>query len=126
MMRVFFRLLLWLSITVLSLQGGAAMAAAQVRPAAHAGMAMAGHHCHDATAQMGAEHCKQAGAKGAPASHAKCASCAACCIGALALPALPPSFYAPPLSASLHAPAEAAMSSVVPSTLDRPPRHCFV
>ena len=125
-MRVFFRLFLWLSITVLSLQGGAAMAAGQVEPAAHASMAMSGHHCHEASAQMGSEHCKQTGAKGAPASHAKCASCAACCIGALALPVLPPSFHAPTLSASLHAPAEAAMSSVVPSTLDRPPRHFFV
>jgi hypothetical protein len=125
-MRLFLRLLLWLSITVLSLQGGAAMAAAQVDPAAHASMAMSGHHCHEASAQVRGEHCKQAGAKGAPASHAKCASCAACCIGALALPALPPSFHAAALSATLHASAEAAMSSVVPATLDRPPRHCFV
>lgn len=109
-MRLFFRLFLWMSITVLSLQGGAAMAVGQLEQPAHATMAMAGPHCHEA----------------AHAAHAKCASCAACCVGAPALPALPPGFHAPTLSASLHAPAEAAMSSVVPATLERPPRHCFV
>jgi hypothetical protein len=126
MMRLFFRLVLWMSITVLSLQGGAAMAAGRLEQAAHATMAVSGHHCHEPAKQMAGAHCKQAGAKGAHASHAKCASCAGCCVGILALPVLPPGFQAPFLSVSVHAPPDAAMSSVVPATLDRPPRHSFV
>jgi hypothetical protein len=122
-MRLFFRLFLWLSITVLSLQGGAAMAAGQPEQAAHATMTMSGHHCHDAAKGTVDAHRK---AKGALSAHAKCASCAGCCAGAAALPAFPPGFHAPSLTASLHALPEAAMTSFVPSTLDRPPRHSFV
>jgi len=125
-MRMFFRLLLWMSITVLSLQGGAAMAAGQSGTAAHATMTMSGHHCHGAAGPMGGAHRTQAGAKGALYSHAKCANCAGCCVCAPALPALPPSFHAASLSAALRARPEAAMSSVVPGTLDRPPRHSFI
>lgn len=121
-MRLFFRLFLWLSITVLSLQGSAALAAGQQNKAAHESMALPAHHCHQVSEHPHAEHCIKTGAKGACASHAKCATCPSCCAGVAALPALPPGFHAPPLTASLHAPSEAAMTSVVPSTLDRPPR----
>lgn len=125
-MRLFFRLFLWMSITVLSLQGGAAMAAGQSNKATHATMAMSGHPCHEAAGQVAGGHREKAGAKGALSAHAKCASCAGCCVGAAALPAFPPGFHAPTLTASLHALPEAAMTSFVPSTLDRPPRHSFV
>jgi hypothetical protein len=124
-MRLFFRLLLWMSITVLSLQGGAAMATGQSEQAAHATMAMSGHHCHEAAGHTVGGHGKTAGAKSALSSHAKCASCAGCCVGVPALPALQPGFHAPSLTASLHAQPEAAMTSFVPSALDRPPRHSF-
>jgi hypothetical protein len=114
-MRVVFRFLLWLSITVLSLQGGAAMAAG-----------------HEMAAPKPAvsDHCKPAKpASASPASaspaHAKCAACADCCIGASAPPALPPGFHVPSLAAALHALPEAAITSFIPATLERPPRNDF-
>jgi hypothetical protein len=118
-MRAVFRFLLWLSITLLSLQGGAAMAA-------HGNGTQALAHAMAAHEQAAVpDHCKQAKqAKGALAkpAHAKCASCASCCAGISAPPAMVPGFHAPALAAPLHARPEAAMTSFIPSTLERPPR----
>ena len=120
-MRSLIRLLLWLSITVLSFQGGAAMAVGQPVPTAHRVALMTIHH-HQAVEQTGHGHCNKAGSKAVMSSHAKCASCASCCVGAVAPPALLPTLHAPPLVSSPHAMADTAMTSVVPSTLERPPR----
>jgi hypothetical protein len=126
MTRLFFQLFLWLSITVLSLQGGAAMAMGQAEAPAHAMMAMDGHAHHHVAAQSGADHCCESGAKGQAASHAKCPACASCCVGGAAPPAQLPDFLVPSTASSLHGSAEAAMTSFVPSTLERPPRDLFV
>jgi hypothetical protein len=125
-MRTFFRLLLSLSITVVSFQGSAAMAIGQPEQAAHEMVAVTDHEHHQAVEQTGEEHCSEAGSKTATLSHAKCPVCANCCVGAAAPPALPPTFHAPPLTSSLHALAEVSKTSFVPSTLERPPRRDFV
>ena len=122
MMRTIFRLLLWLSITVLSLQGGAAMAVGQPEQAVHETVVMTGHQHHRAAAQADGGHCTEADSKTVVSSHAKCAVCVSCCVGAGAPPGLLPTFHAPPFSSSLHALAEAAMTSFVPPALERPPR----
>lgn len=124
-MRLFFRLFLWLSITVLSLQGGAAMAVTQLDKTAHQTSVAAGCH-HQASAHMVGEHCHKADQQHAGSSHAKCATCPACCGGAAAPPAPPPAFHSPSLVFSVHDMPEATMSSFVPATLDRPPRRSSV
>jgi hypothetical protein len=135
MTRLFFQLFLWLSVTVLSLQGGAAMAAGQMdigqaeAPAhAHATMNMAmADHAHDhVVSQSGKDHCCESGAKARAASHAKCTACASCCAFSTAPPAQLPDFHAPSTACLPHAGAEAAMTSFVPATLERPPRASFV
>jgi hypothetical protein len=126
MMRLFFRLFLWLSITVLSLQGGTAMASGQAEAPAHAGMAMAGHAHHHVASQSGGDHCCESDSQAPAASHAKCPACASCCVGNAAPPAQLPDFHAPSTASSPHATVEAAMTSFVPSTLERPPRDLFV
>jgi len=129
-MRLFFRFLLWLSITVLSFQGSAAMAIGQAAETAHTMAAATGHqdqqHQQHAEAHGGATHCGEHGSKTKLSSHDKCPACAACCAGSAAPPALPPAFHTPPLAASHHANPEAAMTSFVPSMLERPPRDSFV
>jgi hypothetical protein len=125
-MHMFFRLLLWLSITVLSLQGGAAMAVGQAEASAHESVATTGHRHHQAAEQSDTEHCSKPGAKAAASPHAKCATCASCCVGAAAPPALPSTLETPSLASVLHALPEAAMTSFVPSTIERPPRDLFV
>jgi hypothetical protein len=125
-MRVFFRLLLWLSITVLSLEGGAAMAVGQAEATAHESVATTSHSHHQAAEQSDTEHCSEPGSKAAASPHAKCATCASCCIGAAALPALPSTLQTPSLASVLHTLPEAAMTSFVPSTIERPPRGLFV
>lgn len=125
-MRMFFRLLLWLSITVLSLQGGAAMAVGQAEAASHESVTKTSHRHHQAAEQSGGEHCNEPGSKAAASPHAKCAACASCCVGAAAPPALPATLHTPSLASALHAIQEAAMTSFVPSTIERPPRDLFV
>ncbi|PQO98639.1 hypothetical protein C5614_11175 [Massilia phosphatilytica] len=126
MTRLFFRLFLWLSITVLSLQGGAAMAIGQAEAPAHATMAMADHAHHHMVSPGGADHCCESGARTQAASHAKCPACASCCVGGAAPPARLPDFHVPSTASSPHAGVEAAMTSFVPATLERPPRNSFV
>ena len=116
MMRLIFRLFLWLSITVLSLQGGAALAIGQAEAPAR----------HQVAAQDGADHCCESGSKAPAASHAKCPACASCCVGSAALPARLPAFHMPSTASAPHAGVDAAMTSFVPSTLERPPRSSFV
>jgi hypothetical protein len=125
-MRLFFRLLLWLSITVLSLSGGAAMAVGQAEIPAHGTVAATGHQHHQAAEQSGGEHCSKHVSKSAASPHAKCAACATCCVGSAAPPSPTPTFHAPPLASSLRANPEAAMTSFVPPILERPPRLDFV
>jgi hypothetical protein len=121
MTRLFFRLFLWLSISVLSLQGGAAMAIGQAEAPAHATMAMpmtmAGHAHH---------HGCESASKAPAASHAKCTACSSCCVGSAAPPVQLPDFHLPSTASSPHARVEAAMTSFVPSALERPPRASFV
>lgn len=117
MMRLFFRLFLCLSITVLSLQGGAALAIGQAEAHAH----------HPVAVQDGADHhCCESGSKAPAASHAKCPACAGCCAGSAAPPARLPDFAMPATASSPHAGVDAAMPSFVPATLERPPRASFV
>ena len=124
-MRTFFRLLLWLSITALSLQGSAAMAIGQPEQAAHGVVVTTGSH-HQAAEQTGGEHCGKPDSHSVLSLHAKCTVCANCCVGAVAPPALLQALHVPPLTSSLHAIAEVSMKSFVPSTLERPPRRDFV
>jgi hypothetical protein len=124
-MRLFFRLLLWLSITVLSFQGSAAMAIEQAEAPAHETLAATAHKHHQSAEQNSAEHCGKHDSKAATSAHAKCTACATCCVGSAAPPSLTPSIHTPPLASSLHVNAEAAMTSFVPSALERPPRRLF-
>jgi hypothetical protein len=125
-MRVFFQLLLWLSITALSLLGSAAVAAGQADGAAFETVLTAGQQHHQAAGQGGGEHCAKPGSTSAASLHAKCPACASCCVGAAAPPTLPLTFQAPLLASSRHAVPEAAMTSFVPSALERPPRGFLV
>jgi hypothetical protein len=125
-MRLFFRLFLWLSITVLSLQGGAAMGHGQAEMTAHGVVAASVHQHHQGTGHAGAEHCGKVASKTAASSHGKCSACASCCVGAAALPVRLPTFHAPSSDSLLPAVAQAAMTSVVPAALERPPRAAFV
>ena len=125
-MRSLFRLLLWLSITVLSLQGSAAMAIGKTEKIVHETVVTTAHQHHQAAEQSVGEHCSKHDSKTAASPHAKCGACAACCVGGAAPPGLTPSFHTPPLASSLHANPEAAMTSFVPSGLERPPRDLFV
>jgi hypothetical protein len=124
-MRLFFRFLLWLSMTVLPFQVGAAMAIAEPAQVGYGTVVMAGHQQHPAAERTDGEHCSQGDSKATTSSHAKCGDCASCCVGAAAPPALLASFHAPPLASSPQAIAEAAMTSIVPSGLERPPRPDF-
>jgi hypothetical protein len=126
MTRLFFRLFLWLSITVLSLQGGAAMAVGQTEAPAHATTTMAGPAHHHVAGRRGGDDCCESHARTPAASHAKCPACASCCVGSAAPPARLPDFHAPSTASSPHASVEAAMTSFVPATLERPPRGLFV
>lgn len=121
-MRSLFRFFLWLSITVLSFQGSAAIACGQTGMPAHETMLVRIHQHDQAIVQPDTEHCHKTGANPI-SSHAKCAACASCCAGAAAPPALLPALHLPLLASPLQALAEAAIKSTVPSTLDRPPRH---
>lgn len=125
-MRSLFRLLLWLSITVLSVQGSAAMAIGQADKTAYETVVTTAHQHHQAAEQSASEHCSKHDSKTTASPHAKCAACAACCVGSAAPPGLTPSLHTPPLASSLHANPEAAMTSFVPSALERPPRDLFV
>jgi hypothetical protein len=133
-MRTFFRLLLWLSITVLSFQGSAAMAIGQAEGSVHEMVTATAHQYHHATnvghsqpaEHSGGEHCGKHDPNSAASAHAKCATCTNCCIGGAALPSLAPGFHAPSLTSSPHANLDAAMTSIVPAPLDRPPRASFV
>jgi hypothetical protein len=125
-MRVFFRFILWLSITVLCLQGGAAMAIEQAGAPAHDMVATTDHARHHAASQSGGDHCSESCSKAPASMHAKCPTCASCCVGSAAPPAQLPGFHAPSAASSPHVGAEAAMTSFVPSTLERPPRGLFV
>jgi hypothetical protein len=123
-MRSLFRLLLWLSITVLSFQGSAAIAAAQLDRPAHETMVMTGHSHHQGVERSAAEHCSKADSK-MVSPHTKCAACASCCVGAAAPPARLPALHVPPLASFQHPAAEASMTSIVPAGLERPPRPDF-
>jgi len=125
-MRVFFRFLLWLSITVLSFQGGAAMAFGQPEKAVPETTIMADHQQHQAVDNDDQDHCSEVGSKNVTSSHAKCTACASCCVGASAPPALLPTHHLPLLASSLRAVADTPMTSVVPAALERPPRRLFV
>jgi hypothetical protein len=125
-MRLFFRLFLWLSFTVLSFQGGAAMAVGQPGQAALETVVMTSHQHHQATAQTAGDHCSKTDPKSATSPHTKCAACASCCSGASAPPALPPILHTTSLVSSHYAIPEAEMTSFVPATLERPPRALFV
>jgi hypothetical protein len=121
-----FRLLLWLSITVLSFQGSAVMALGQAEEPVHEMVVATGQQHYQAASQSGGEHCSEHDSKAAASPHIKCAACANCCVASAAPPALTPTFHAPPLPSSLHANPEAAMTSFIPSALERPPRAFFV
>lgn len=120
-MRLFIRLFLWLLITVLSLQGGAAIAMEAAEQPAHEAMVMSGHMDHQAAAHGDDAHCKSC-SKSPASPHAKCPACASSCIGSAAPPALPQAFYVPPLVSLLHLRPETAMTSFIPAPLKRPPR----
>jgi hypothetical protein len=128
-MRSFLRFLLWLSITVLSFQGSAAMAIGELGAPAHGAMIMTASQHHESAGhtvkQADEDHCGKAGAK-VLAPHAKCAMCASCCVGTAAPPFLLPTVHALPSTSLLHPVAQAAMTSVFPSVLERPPRPAFV
>jgi hypothetical protein len=124
-MRLFFRFLLWLSMTVLPFQGSTAMAIGQSAQVGYGTAVMADHQQHPAAERTGGEHCTQGDSKATTSSHAKCGDCASCSVGAVAPPALLPPLHVLPLASSLHPIEEAAMTSIVPAGLERPPRLDF-
>jgi len=110
-MRPLIRLLLWILIAALPLQGLAAVfipcvaAQAQVatQPAA------------------GAQHCAPAKSDQASGAHGKCSHCASC-VGACAPPAVPVLVLPASLSDVRVVAPEPAMTAYIPATLERPPR----
>lgn len=114
MLRRLFRFLLWISITVLSFQGSAAMAFGQ-HDHVHVVTMAASHH-------QDAGHCHESDGKAPAIAHAKCATCPGCCPGAAAPPALAPVLQLPATAGSPRALPQAAITSFIPATLERPPR----
>jgi hypothetical protein len=124
-MRLLFRFLLSLSITVLSLQGSAAMSMGYSKGNVHETVVTPRHE-HHRTAELHVPEHRKHGSNVVASLHAKCPACASCCIGSAPPPALLPSFYPPGQASSPHANSEVAMTSFISATLERPPRDSFV
>lgn len=111
-MRPFIRLLLWILIAALPLQGAAAVvipciAAVQAQVASEP--------------VAGAEHCAPAKSDLASGAHGKCSHCASC-VGASAPPSVPVLVLPASLSGAGFVAPEPAMTAYIPATLERPPR----
>ena len=120
-MRALIRLLVWILIAALPLQGGAV--AFMSCGADTAPSYSVEHHSGDAIAASQEEHCAQSGAEAnAHIPHAKCSHCASCCVGAAAPPAVPSVMMPADLSSFAHPAVEPAMTAYIPATLERPPR----
>lgn len=119
-MRALIRLLLWILIAALPLQGGAV--AFMSCGSAKAPTYSVEHQRGEAAAEGHEEHCAQSGADHLSAPHVKCSHCASCCVGAAAPPAVP-SVLIPTTFSTFAGPAvEPAMTAYIPATLERPPR----
>lgn len=119
-MRLLARLLLWIMIVALPLQGGATTLVASGSWTAP-GQAIK-HHVADSPAATHADHCAKAAADPVNVPHGKCSHCASCCVGAAAPPSVP-SLSMPTLCATIAESAiEPAMTAYIPATLERPPR----
>jgi hypothetical protein len=126
-MRVLIRLLLWILIAALPLQGGAV-----AFMSCDSGMAPSGagttptysaeHHSGNATAAAHEEHCAQSGTDHVSAPHGKCSQCASCCIGAAAPPTVPSVLMPAAFTTFAGSAVEPAMTAYIPATLERPPR----
>jgi hypothetical protein len=119
-MRAFTRLLLWILIAALPLQGGAV--AFMSFGSGTAPSYSVEHHNEDAAAAAREEHCAQSGADHLSAPHGKCSHCASCCVGAAAPPAVPSVLMPTTFSTFAGSTVEPAMTAYIPATLERPPR----
>jgi hypothetical protein len=124
-MRLLFRFLLWLSITVLSLQGSAAMTMGHAEGDMR-GMVVRPCHEHHRSAELRVLAHRKHSPDVVASLHAKCPACASCCIGTAPPPALLPNFYPPARATLPHANSDVAMTSFISATLERPPRDSFV
>ena len=108
-MRPFIRLLLWILIAALPLQGWAA--------------AMIPCHAQTMTVVQAAqaEHCAPAKPHKASGTQTKCSHCASC-VGASAPPGVPAIDLPAAFSGAGFSAAEPAMTAYTPATLERPPR----
>lgn len=119
-MRPLIRLLLWILIAALPLQGSAvAFMSCGVGTAPSASVE---HHNGDAAAATHEEHCAQSATDHLSAPHGKCSHCASCCVGAAAPPAVPSLLMPTAFTTFAGSAVEPAMTAYVPATLERPPR----
>lgn len=119
-MRALIRLLLWILIAALPLQGGAA--AFMSCGSGTAPSYTAEHHNGDTFTAAREEHCAQSGAGHLSAPHGKCSHCASCCVGAAAPPAVPSVLTPTTFTTFAGSAVEPAMTAYIPATLERPPR----
>jgi hypothetical protein len=120
MNRALKNLLLWLLISLLPIQGMAAVISASCALAATAESSQHAEH-HAAPSHCPSDNIEDT-SDAATAHHAACSACAACCVGASA----PPSMLAP---AASHAMSESCFTALgilggdfIPAGLERPPR----
>lgn len=119
-MRALIRLLLWILIAALPLQGGAVafMSCGSTTAPTYS----VENHGGDAAAAAHEEHCAQVGAAHLNAPHGKCSHCASCCVGAAAPPTVPSVLMPATFSTLAGSAVEPAMTAYIPATLERPPR----
>jgi hypothetical protein len=126
MNRALKNLLLWLLISLLPLQGMAAVISASCKLAAATASVQHGAMEHHA-AQV---HCPSDGVDAASDSasdsaathHASCSACAACCTGASAPPSTPAPAAGHAMSESRFAALGMPGNGFIPTGLERPPR----
>lgn len=112
-MRPLIRLMLWILIAALPLQGVAAIFIPCVAAQAHVQVAT--------QPAAGAQHCAPAKSDLASGAHGKCSHCASC-VGACAPPSVPALVLPACLSGDRVVAPEPAMTAYIPATLERPPR----
>jgi hypothetical protein len=105
------RLLLWLFIAALPLQGALAAIRACAADCTTDSKPIVHHDRHD----RGDAHDKAD-------NHGKCGASTSCCAGAVAPPAASLNVAAPDVSFSLHMPGQLRLPGFVPDTPRRPPR----
>jgi hypothetical protein len=127
MNRALKNLLLWLLISLLPIQGMAAVISASCSQAASVQHGATAHHaaqahCPSDSVDTAADSASGSASDSAATHHASCSACAACCIGASAPPSTPAPATGHALSESRFAALGMPGNGFIPTGLERPPR----